>query len=111
MSPTRAADPITTEHWICINLTSGRAGSCSTSELFDTALKLRIFEVHTIESFGNSVVAEGLDRINIEGNDRLTLDLADGTMITCRWNLQLKKSSWTPEKKAAWGELVRARWG
>lgn len=106
----RTQHNITTERWICTNRRSGRANSCGTRELSDTALKKVIAEVLGIDSFDDDVVAERLDHIDVEGKDRLTFHLTDGTMCVRIWDPQLKKNSWTPAKKAAWGELVRARW-
>lgn len=106
----RTQNTITTEHWICTNRKSGRAHSCGTRELSDTALKQLIADVLDLDAFNDKIVSERLDHIDVEGKDQLTFHLTDGTTIQRIWDPQLKKNAWTPAKKAAWGELVRARW-
>ena len=106
----RTQNTITTEHWICTNRKSGRAHSCGTRELSDTALKQLIADVLDLDTFNDKIVSERLDHIDVEGKDQLTFHLTDGTTIQRIWDPQLKKNAWTPAKKAAWGELVRARW-
>lgn len=106
----KSQNNITMKRWICTNRRSGRSNTCGTRELSDTALKKLIADVLEIDSFNDSIVAERLDHIDVEGKDRLTFHLTDGTTNVRTWDPQLKKSSWTPVRKAAWGELVRARW-
>ncbi|WP_240628805.1 hypothetical protein [Trueperella pyogenes] len=68
-------------------------------ELSNTALKKVIAEVLGIDSFDDDVVAERLDHIDVEGKDRLTFHLTDGTTCVRIWDPQLKKNSWTPLRK------------
>ncbi|WP_368492299.1 recombinase zinc beta ribbon domain-containing protein [Cutibacterium sp.] len=51
----RTQNSITTEHWICTERKKGRATSCSTSEISDTALKTFIATILGIDEFDDDV--------------------------------------------------------
>ncbi len=63
-----------------------------------------------IEAFDEDVFNERIDHIDVQGKDHYTFQYTDGTSSSHTWRPNLKKSSWTPARKAAWGDLVRARW-
>ena len=83
---------------------------CGTCEISDTALKGFIARVLGIDTFDEEVFNERIDHIDVQGKDHYTFHYTDGTSSSHTWRPNLKKSSWTPARKAAWGELVRARW-
>lgn len=102
----KTQNQITTEHWICTERKKGRATSCYTSEISDTALKTFIASVLGIDEFNDDVFTARIDHIDVTGKDHYT----DGTTSAHTWRPNLKRSSWPPAKKSAWAELVKARW-
>ena len=106
----KTQNQITTEHWICTERKKGRATSCGTSEISDTALKTFIVSVLGIDEFDDDVFTARIDHIDVTGKDHYTFHYTDGTTSAHTWRPNLKRSSWTPAKKAAWAELVKARW-
>lgn len=106
----KTQNQITTEHWICTERKKGRATSCGTSEISDTALKAFIASVLGIDEFDDDVFTARIDHIDVTGKDHYTFHYTDGTTSAHTWRPNLKRSSWTPAKKAAWAELVKARW-
>lgn len=106
----KSQNSISTEHWICTERKKGRKTGCGTCEISDTALKGFIAQVLDIVAFDEEVFNERIDHIDVQGKDHYTFHYTDGTSSSHTWRPNLKKSSWTPARKAAWGELVRARW-
>jgi len=106
----KTQNQITTEHWICTERKKRRATSCGTSEISDTALKTFIASVLGIDEFDDDVFTARIDHIDVTGKDHYTFHYTDGTTSAHTWRPNLKRSSWTPAKKAAWAELVKARW-
>lgn len=106
----RTQNSITTEHWICTERKKGRTTGCGTSEISDTALKTFIATVLSIDEFDDDVFTARIDHIDVTGKDHYTFHYTDGTTSAHTWRPNLKRSSWTPAKKAAWAELVKARW-
>ena len=106
----RTQNSITTEHWICTERKKGRTTSCGTSEISDTALKTLIANILGIDEFDDDVFTARIDHIDVTGKDHYTFHYTDGTISAHTWRPNLKRSSWTPAKRAAWAELVKARW-
>lgn len=106
----RTTNSITTEHWICTQRKKGRTASCGTGEISDTALKALIAKVLGTEEFDEDTFTDQIDHIDVTGKDQYTFHYTDGTTSSHTWQPNLKRSSWTPAKKAAWAELVKARW-
>lgn len=63
-----------------------------------------------IDEFDDETFSERIDHIDVVSKDRYLFHFTDGTRLERKWRLQLKKASWTPAKRQAWGELVQARW-
>ena len=106
----RTTNAITTEHWICTERKKGRNTECRTGEISDTALKTFIADVLEIDEFDDETFSERIDHIDVVSKDRYLFHFTDGTRLERKWRPQLKKASWTPAKRQAWGELVQARW-
>lgn len=106
----KTQNQITTEHWICTERKKRRATSCGTSEISDTALKTFIANILGIDEFDDDVFTARIDHIDVTGKDHYTFHYTDGTTSAHTWRPNLKRSSWTPAKRAAWAELVKARW-
>ncbi len=87
--------------WTCQTKDRKGVSACSAKNIPEKILQKVCAQVLCLEEFDEDVFLDRIEKILIDGRDKLIFHFHDGKVIIQRWESTAKKDWWTPEARAA----------
>ena len=94
------------EHWMCATKKEGRS-DCTSRYVPQRILERVCAEVLGLTEFDEDVFLQSIEKIIVAGHHELEFHFYDGSIVLKHWVSNLKKESWTAERRKAKSEYQK----